>query len=69
MAGKLDGKRIAFVVAPDLSARVLLEELRQRVDPVFLPRPLHFVARLPRDATGKLSREVLVRLAAECAKR
>jgi acyl-coenzyme A synthetase/AMP-(fatty) acid ligase len=59
----------AFVVAPGLSARALFEELRQRVDPVFLPRPLHFVARLPRDATGKLSREALVRLAAECARR
>jgi acyl-coenzyme A synthetase/AMP-(fatty) acid ligase len=59
----------AFVVAPGLSARALLGNLRQRVDPVFLPRPLHFVERLPRDATGKLSRAALVRLAAECAKR
>jgi acyl-coenzyme A synthetase/AMP-(fatty) acid ligase len=59
----------AFVVAPDLSARTVLDELRRRVDPVFLPRPLYFVARLPRDATGKLSREALLRLAAECAKR
>jgi acyl-coenzyme A synthetase/AMP-(fatty) acid ligase len=33
------------------------------MDPVFLPRPLVFVDALPRNATGKLPREALVRLA------
>ena len=32
----------AFVVAPALDAATLTEELRRRVDPVFLPRPLVF---------------------------
>jgi acyl-coenzyme A synthetase/AMP-(fatty) acid ligase len=32
---------------------------------VFLPRPLLFVARLPRNATGKLPQEALRALAAE----
>ena len=42
----------------------LLEQLRERIDPVFLPRPLLFVERLPRSATGKLPREALLSLAA-----
>jgi acyl-coenzyme A synthetase/AMP-(fatty) acid ligase len=60
----------AFVVAPSLDAASLLERLRERIDPVFLPRPLLFVERLPRSATGKLPREALLSLAAggpECA--
>jgi acyl-coenzyme A synthetase/AMP-(fatty) acid ligase len=55
----------AFVVAsPGLDATTLLEELRRRIDPVFLPRPLVFVERLPRNGTGKLPREALRELAA-----
>jgi acyl-coenzyme A synthetase/AMP-(fatty) acid ligase len=54
----------AFVVAPGLDAATLLEELRRRVDPVFLPRPLMFVERLPRNGTGKLPQEALRELAA-----
>lgn len=53
----------AFVVAPALSQEALLQALRQRVDPVFVPRPLVFVDALPRAATGKLPREALARLA------
>ncbi len=53
----------AFVVAPDITRDVLLEALRARVDAVFLPRPLYFVDSLPRNATGKLPREALVRYA------
>jgi len=44
----------AVVVAPTLSLAELNEQLRQRIDPVFLPRPLIMVERLPRNATGKL---------------
>jgi acyl-coenzyme A synthetase/AMP-(fatty) acid ligase len=44
----------AFVVAPDISRPDILARLRQRMDPVFLPRPLVKVDRLPRNATGKL---------------
>ena len=54
----------ACVVAPGLDAAALLEALRQRIDPVFLPRPLLFVARLPRNTTGKLPQEALRSLAA-----
>ena len=54
----------ACVVAPQLDAARLLEQLRQRIDPVFLPRPLVFVTRLPRNSTGKLPQEALRSLAA-----
>ncbi|HTS52428.1 MAG TPA: AMP-binding protein [Burkholderiales bacterium] len=53
---------IAFVVAPGLSRQALLSALRARIDPAFLPRPLLYVDALPRDATGKLSREALTGL-------
>ncbi len=53
----------AFVVAPGLTRQFLLGALRARVDAAFLPRPLYFVDALPRNATGKLPREVLLQYA------
>lgn len=53
----------AVVVAPTLSVAALTEQLRQRIDPVFLPRPLIMVERLPRNATGKLPQQELQHLA------
>jgi acyl-coenzyme A synthetase/AMP-(fatty) acid ligase len=53
----------AVVVAPTLSAAALTDHLRQRIDPVFLPRPLIIVERLPRNATGKLPHQELQQLA------
>jgi acyl-coenzyme A synthetase/AMP-(fatty) acid ligase len=58
---------MAFVVAPRLSREVLVAALRARIDAAFLPRPLYIVPSLPRNATGKLPREALLRLAASCA--
>lgn len=58
---------IAFVVAPQLSREVLMTALRARIDAAFLPRPLYIVASLPRNATGKLPREALKRLAGSCS--
>ena len=49
----------AAAVAPGLSAASLLESLRERIDPVFLPRPLLLVNRLPRNSTGKLPHQSL----------
>jgi acyl-coenzyme A synthetase/AMP-(fatty) acid ligase/3-hydroxymyristoyl/3-hydroxydecanoyl-(acyl carrier protein) dehydratase len=49
----------AAVVAPGLQSDQLAAELRLRIDPVFLPRPLLLVDRLPRNATGKLPRDAL----------
>ncbi|MFZ2971922.1 MAG: AMP-binding protein [Ferribacterium limneticum] len=55
----------AFVVAPGLSARQVSVELRQRIDAIFLPRPLVLVDKLPRNSTGKLPRGDLQALYAE----
>jgi acyl-coenzyme A synthetase/AMP-(fatty) acid ligase len=49
----------AVVVAPGMSAAMLTDLLRQRIDPVFLPRPLLMVEQLPRNATGKLPQQAL----------
>lgn len=53
----------AVVVAPTLSAAQLTEQLRRRIDPVFLPRPLLLVDELPRNPTGKLPLQALQSLA------
>ena len=50
---------LAVVVAPTLDAHRLNTALRARIDAVFLPRPIHFVDRLPRNAAGKLTRAML----------
>lgn len=60
---------MAFVVAHGLKAEHVLGALRNSVDAVFLPRPLYFVDALPRNSTGKLTRESLLRLKQQCAKR
>ena len=53
---------IAFVVAPGKAATHILSALRTVIDPLFLPRPLHVVPALPRNETGKLTREALLAL-------
>jgi acyl-coenzyme A synthetase/AMP-(fatty) acid ligase len=54
----------ACVVAPGLSSTHILAALRERIDPVFLPRPLLLVPALPRTPAGKLPQEALRALAA-----
>ncbi len=58
------GRIIGFVVAPDLNRADILRQLRTKVDAAFVPRPLYFVDRLPRNATGKLTSQALSALAA-----
>jgi hypothetical protein len=55
---------MAFAVAPGVERAAIVAHLRQRIDPVFLPRPLVLVDALPRNAAGKLTREALKALAA-----
>ena len=54
----------AVVVAPQLSVAQLIAQLRERIDPVFLPRPLVLVDQLPRNTTGKLTHQALESLVA-----
>lgn len=49
----------AFAVTDTLGAADIAAALRERIDPVFLPRPLHLVEQLPRNAAGKLPRTAL----------
>ena len=49
----------AVVVAPGMQPKDILRALRQRIDAVFLPRPLVMLDKLPRNATGKLPQAVL----------
>lgn len=61
----VDARLIAFAVAPGLSAAELLAGLRARLEAPFVPRRLHLLEALPRDALGKLPRAALLRLHAE----
>jgi len=47
----------------------VLSALRERIDAAFLPRPLYLVDALPRNATGKITRDALLELARKCARR
>ena len=44
----------ALAVAPGMTSASIVAALRERVDAVFLPRPLHVVDSLPRGPLGKL---------------
>jgi acyl-coenzyme A synthetase/AMP-(fatty) acid ligase len=55
---------LAVVVAPGLSAGSIMEALRGRIDPIFLPRRIAHVSALPRNEFGKLRRERLLELLA-----
>ncbi|GAA0571394.1 xanthomonadin biosynthesis 3-hydroxybenozate--AMP ligase XanA2 [Craurococcus roseus] len=52
----------AFVVAPTRTPGAIIGELRGRMEPVFLPRPVVMVPALPRDRLGKLPRRALLEL-------
>jgi acyl-coenzyme A synthetase/AMP-(fatty) acid ligase len=55
------GERLtAAVVAPGFTASHLLAALRQIMEPVFVPRPLVLVDRLPHNELGKLPRDALL---------
>ncbi len=56
---------IAIAVAPGKTTEHILSALRDVIDPVFLPRPLYVVPHLPRNETGKLTREALLGLLQE----
>jgi acyl-coenzyme A synthetase/AMP-(fatty) acid ligase len=64
-----DGDKVtrlmAFAVAPGMKASVLLAALRERIDAIFIPRPLVLLDVLPRNSTGKLPRGTLLTLAHE----
>lgn len=61
-----DDARLCLIYAgAELDAEAVRGWLRPRIDPVFLPRHLIRVARLPRSDSGKLPREALDRIHAQ----
>jgi len=62
------GRIAALAVAPSLAPADIVTALRATVDPVFLPRKVRLLPALPRNATGKLRRDVLLQaLAGPCS--
>jgi acyl-coenzyme A synthetase/AMP-(fatty) acid ligase len=57
-----ESRLAAFVVAPGLTAAEIVQALRPQLDPVFMPRPIYMVDRLPRQETGKMARSDLLDL-------
>jgi acyl-coenzyme A synthetase/AMP-(fatty) acid ligase len=45
----------ALVVAPGMDVSDILSRLKDRIEPVFLPRPIYKVDILPRQETGKIA--------------
>jgi len=69
MSSGREARLAAAVVAPDRTAQDILVALSDHIDAVFLPRPLILVAKLPRNAVGKLPQTALAQLLAEHRKR
>lgn len=55
-----DARPAALVVAPLRTLQAIASELSARIDPVFLPRPLVMLSKLPRNEVGKLPHEALL---------
>lgn len=60
-------RMLAFAIAPDLTAEAILAELRDRIEPVFLPRRVIRVDALPRNELGKLPHAALRALRGQIA--
>lgn len=56
---------VAFAVAPGMTAELILTALRRRIDPAFLPRPLHLVEALPRNEVGKVTQSAVAQMLSE----
>ncbi len=56
----------AFVVTDKLTTKQIAVELANKVDSVFIPRPIYTVQSLPYNETGKLTRQVLIDLSCQC---
>lgn len=65
LASRPGARLHAFVVAPGRPVAGILGALRREVDPLFLPRKLIQVDRLPRNDLGKLPRSALAQLLPE----
>jgi acyl-coenzyme A synthetase/AMP-(fatty) acid ligase len=62
-----NARMTALVVAPGATSQAILAALRGRIDPLFLPRRIVHLDRLPRNELGKLAASTLQALAAPLA--
>ena len=60
---RAQARMTALVVAPDATPQAILAALRERIDPLFLPRRIVHVDQLPRNELGKLTAGALRALA------
>lgn len=51
---------VAMVSAPGIDEKDIIDALKTKIDPAFVPRPVYRVEALPREKTGKLSRKKLL---------
>jgi acyl-coenzyme A synthetase/AMP-(fatty) acid ligase len=58
-AGRNTVERVAAMVVTDRPVKCVMEDLSRLVDPVFLPRPMLVVDKLPRSDLGKLDRRAV----------
>ena len=56
---------VAVVVAPARTGPSILADLRRVIEPIFMPRRVIRVERMPRNALGKLPRQALLQLVAQ----
>ena len=61
---RAQARMTALVVAPGATSQSILAALRERIDPLFLPRRIVHLNRLPRNELGKLAASTLQELAA-----
>jgi len=63
-SGPIEGieRLAAVVVAPDIADDQILKELANWIDPVFMPRPIYRVDKLPRNSIGKVTKDELENL-------
>jgi acyl-coenzyme A synthetase/AMP-(fatty) acid ligase len=53
-------ERLVAIVVADIEKSIIISLLREHLDPVFIPRSIYFVDRLPRENSGKLPRKALL---------
>jgi acyl-coenzyme A synthetase/AMP-(fatty) acid ligase len=58
----LQTERLNAIVVSSLSKTEIRDALRPYLDPVFLPRHIYFVQKLPRNETGKITKAALAHL-------
>jgi acyl-coenzyme A synthetase/AMP-(fatty) acid ligase len=63
--GALITRLQAVVVSSTLNSSQIIAALRKKIDPIFLPRKIRLVARIPRNSTGKVTQAILASLQEE----